>query len=181
MTKAGNDNTSPESSRDYASPPCLMHLVDPVSGALMAEADAQQRTDIERWRRAERERLIAARLAIPGRNGALVPSALPTGSMQCWATFPAGSSAPTGPFAESRTCACGWKVWLNRAAWAPCRWWCGATRLSRSDAGGEEALEPGVWNIPVPSHGPIVTPDIVIAPVVGFDRACYRLGTAAAF
>jgi len=48
MTKAGNDNTPPKSSGDYASPPCLMHLVDPVSGALMAEADAQQRTDVER-------------------------------------------------------------------------------------------------------------------------------------
>lgn len=39
-----------------------------------------------------------------------------------------------------------------------------------------EALQPGVWNIPVPSDGAVVTPDIVNAPAVGFDPACYRLG-----
>ena len=44
-----------------------------------------------------------------------------------------------------------------------------------------EPLEPGVWKIPVPSEGPIVTPDIVIAPVVGFDPACYRLGYGGGF
>lgn len=37
-------------------------------------------------------------------------------------------------------------------------------------------LERGVWNIPVPADGETVTPDIVIAPVVGYDAACYRLG-----
>ncbi len=44
-----------------------------------------------------------------------------------------------------------------------------------------EPLQPGVWNIPVPSSGRSVTPDIVIAPVVGFDSACYRLGYGGGF
>ena len=44
-----------------------------------------------------------------------------------------------------------------------------------------DALEPGVWNIPVPADGAIVTPDIVIAPVVGFDPACFRLGYGGGF
>jgi 5-formyltetrahydrofolate cyclo-ligase len=39
-----------------------------------------------------------------------------------------------------------------------------------------ETLVDGVWNIPVPEKREIVTPGIVLAPVVGFDRACYRLG-----
>jgi len=39
-----------------------------------------------------------------------------------------------------------------------------------------EALVDGVWNIPVPEKREIVTPAIVLAPLVGFDRACYRLG-----
>ena len=34
----------------------------------------------------------------------------------------------------------------------------------------------GVWNIPVPADGIQVVPDIVIAPVVGFDPEGYRLG-----
>lgn len=44
-----------------------------------------------------------------------------------------------------------------------------------------EPLQPGIWNIPVPSEGAEVTPDIVLAPVVGFDRCCYRLGHGGGF
>lgn len=39
-----------------------------------------------------------------------------------------------------------------------------------------EPMERGVWNIPVPSTGPEVIPDVVISPLVGFDAGCYRLG-----
>lgn len=39
-----------------------------------------------------------------------------------------------------------------------------------------ETLVDGVWNIPVPEKREIVTPSIVLAPLVGFDRECYRLG-----
>jgi len=39
-----------------------------------------------------------------------------------------------------------------------------------------EPLERGIWNILVPAHHTVVSPDIVIAPVVGFDAAGYRLG-----
>ena len=42
-------------------------------------------------------------------------------------------------------------------------------------------LVPGVWNIPVPADGAEVEPEIVIAPVVGFDSACYRLGYGGGF
>ncbi len=37
-------------------------------------------------------------------------------------------------------------------------------------------MERGIWNIPVPAAAPPITPDVVIAPLVGFDRGCYRLG-----
>jgi 5-formyltetrahydrofolate cyclo-ligase len=39
-----------------------------------------------------------------------------------------------------------------------------------------EALADGVWNIPIPEKREIVVPAIVLAPLVGFDRECYRLG-----
>jgi 5-formyltetrahydrofolate cyclo-ligase len=39
-----------------------------------------------------------------------------------------------------------------------------------------EKLVDGVWNIPVPEKRDIVVPAIVLAPLVGFDRAGYRLG-----
>ena len=44
-----------------------------------------------------------------------------------------------------------------------------------------EALGRGVWNIPIPIHGREMTPDIVIAPVVGFDAECFRLGYGGGF
>jgi 5-formyltetrahydrofolate cyclo-ligase len=37
-------------------------------------------------------------------------------------------------------------------------------------------MERGIWNIPVPAEAVEITPDLVIAPLVGFDSDCYRLG-----
>jgi 5-formyltetrahydrofolate cyclo-ligase len=39
-----------------------------------------------------------------------------------------------------------------------------------------DTLVDGVWGIPVPEKREIVTPSVVLAPLVGFDRASYRLG-----
>lgn len=44
-----------------------------------------------------------------------------------------------------------------------------------------DPLERGVWNILVPTFGPAVHPDVVIAPLVGFDDAHYRLGYGGGF
>jgi 5-formyltetrahydrofolate cyclo-ligase len=39
-----------------------------------------------------------------------------------------------------------------------------------------EPLVAGVWDIPVPERRVLVRPQAVLAPLVGFDRQCYRLG-----
>jgi 5,10-methenyltetrahydrofolate synthetase len=39
-----------------------------------------------------------------------------------------------------------------------------------------EALKSGVWGIPIPGERDVLLPDLMLAPVVGFDRANYRLG-----
>ncbi len=39
-----------------------------------------------------------------------------------------------------------------------------------------EKLVDGVWDIPIPEKRDIVIPQAVLAPLVGFDRECYRLG-----
>ncbi len=36
----------------------------------------------------------------------------------------------------------------------------------------------GIWNIPVPRDGAVVTPDVVLGPLVGFDEAA--IGSAMA-
>ena len=55
------DNDIPAS---YASPPCFMHELDQSYVGLASEPGAQQQRDVARWRKAERDRLIAERLAI---------------------------------------------------------------------------------------------------------------------
>jgi 5,10-methenyltetrahydrofolate synthetase len=42
-------------------------------------------------------------------------------------------------------------------------------------------LERGVWNIPFPADGAAMVPTVVIAPMVGFDPAGYRLGYGGGF
>jgi 5,10-methenyltetrahydrofolate synthetase len=44
-----------------------------------------------------------------------------------------------------------------------------------------DRLDRGVWNIPFPADGDPVLPNVVIAPLVGFDRAGYRLGYGGGF
>ncbi len=39
----------------------------------------------------------------------------------------------------------------------------------------------GIWNIPVPAAPRAVTPDIVIAPLLGVDDGCYRLGNGGGY
>lgn len=44
-----------------------------------------------------------------------------------------------------------------------------------------DRLKKGVWNIPIPADGAPIIPDVVIAPVVGFDMESYRLGYGGGF
>jgi 5-formyltetrahydrofolate cyclo-ligase len=59
-----------------------------------------------------------------------------------------------------------------------------AYRAFRSEPDGFMAAEPlarGVWNIRVPATTQQAVPDVVIAPVVGFERAWHRLGYGVGF
>lgn len=44
-----------------------------------------------------------------------------------------------------------------------------------------DAMRTGVWGIQVPAHRDMVTPDLMIAPLVGFDHARYRLGNGGGY
>ncbi len=44
-----------------------------------------------------------------------------------------------------------------------------------------EAMQSGIWGIPIPSRRRVVEPDMMIAPLVGFDRASYRLGNGGGY
>jgi 5,10-methenyltetrahydrofolate synthetase len=153
-----------------------MHKFDPLTGDRVIDAD------VARWRKAEREGLIAARLAIPAIERRHLSQRIVTGLDQAVGDVSGRVVSVYWPFRgepdlrswikglEARGAVGALPVVVHRHAPLVFRSW-------RRD----EPLEPGVWKIPVPSHGIAVTPDIVIAPVVGFDPHCFRLGYGGGF
>lgn len=163
---------------EYASPPCFMHELQP--SYLPAPTDAW--TDVSRWRQAERKRLIDERLALAPDERAARSERIAAG-LDRTITRVAGRIVSVywpfrgepdlrnwsirviergGRIALPVVIRKGWP--LEFRIWAP-----------------GDPLERGVWNILVPSGGPAVVPDIVVAPVVGFDGANYRLGYGGGF
>lgn len=160
---------------EYASPPCFMHELSRDAPLAPKRSDAWD--DVSRWRKAERRRLIDERLALVsadriarserlaekldqaiGRvSGRIVSSYWPfrgEPDLRNWAIKVierGGRIALPVVVQKARP--------LEFRVWQP-----------------GDPLERGVWNILVPSRGPAVLPDIVVAPVVGFDAANYRLG-----
>jgi 5,10-methenyltetrahydrofolate synthetase len=181
MAPNDNDAQDDDIHDGYASPPCLMHLVD-RDGRLEPTADARQWADVKRWRKAERERLIATRLAIPMQDRRRYSERI-AGAVDALLGDVAGRVVTVyWPFRgepdllglidslreRGATCALP-VVTAPRTPLAFRQWHRGMP------------VTPGVWNIPVPSDGRDVVPDVVIAPLVGFDPACYRLGHGGGF
>lgn len=132
-------------------------------------------TEVRVWRRVERERLLAERMALPPAVRHEWGDKIAAGIRELLAERP-GALGVYWPFrgefdprslveteAQGRLIALpvvvDKKGPLEYRAWKP-----------------GEALVAGVWDIPVPERRDIVVPSTVLAPLVGFDRACYRLG-----
>lgn len=166
----------------YASPPCFMHELGPEYLGLAPEADAQQKADVTRWRKAERQRLIAARLAVPKQDRQQGDRAIAAGLDRYLGDVAGLVVATYWPFRGepdlrfwmksvlARGGLCALPVVVAKARPLVFRHWRPGVKMGR-----------GVWNIPVPAEGEPVTPDIVIAPVVGFDPDGYRLGYGGGF
>ena len=174
-----NDDDRPAA---FASPACFLHGVDPAYSGLPGPLDLQAWTDVNRWRKKERERLIAARLAVPAETRAARGEAIAAGVL-------AEIGAPEGRIVSAYWPFRGEPDFRPLLAEIVARG--GRTALPVVVEKGRplefhlwqagEELGRGVWNIPVPAaHRPCL-PDIVIAPVVGYDPACYRLGYGGGF
>lgn len=182
MKTLDDDNEGDEAPATYASPACFMHQLDPISGRLVAGIDEQQRIDVARWRKAERERLIALRLAIPADRRRRFSDQIAQGLGEAlgdlsgrivsgyWAFRGEPDLRAWLEGLDDRGAICALPVVVARHQPLVFRPW------RRG-----EPLQPGVWNIPVPADGGPVIPDIVIAPTVGFDAAGYRLGYGGGF
>ena len=147
-----------------------------------AAADAQQWADVKRWRKAERQRLIEERMRLDAADrrrfaeqiAAGLDEVIGDGAGQTVSIYwPFRGEPDLRPWMEhvsARGGRCALPVVVARDAPLLFRAWQPGAPLDR-----------GVWNIPVPPEGTEVTPEIVIAPVVGFDPACDRLGYGGGF
>lgn len=131
---------------------------------------------IKRWRRTERERLLALRQAMPveerRRLGAPIETAL-RALIEAWpgilgVYWPFRGEFDPRPLVE-------WAVASGRTVALPVVIDKKGPLEYRAWRPGERLVD-GVWNIPVPEKRDIVAPAMVLAPLVGFDGACYRLG-----
>lgn len=157
-----------EEPKEYASSPCSAHEFDDAKAA--------------EWRRDMRARLIEARLAIPAeeraRAAAEVAATLgrvvrPRPGMTIGVYWPfRGELDLRGWMADAHGAGAGMAlpVVVKKAAPLEFRPWSPGCAMTR-----------GVWNIPVPAEGPPVIPDAVVAPLVGYDEGCYRLGYGGGF
>ncbi len=133
--------------------------------------------EVRRWRKARRAELIAQRLAISrddrarwdGAATALLEEALPApGRLRIGFYWPFKGEYDPRPLARSlrgrgaRLCL---PVVVEPARPLAFREWWPGMRMT-----------PGVWGIPVPDEGDWVLPDVLLAPLLGFDGAGYRLG-----
>ncbi len=165
----------------FSSPPCYAAEVAPDYFDPLA-VDAQQARDVARWRKAERTRLRAARMALSVAERNAISSALTehlrtmlrarfdgARGMVLSAYWPIKGEPDLRPLMTDLHAA-GVRVALpiveTKAAPLVFRRWTPDTRMVRGD-----------WNIPVPPpDAPAVTPEITLAPLVGWTRDGYRLG-----
>ncbi|CAM5376754.1 5,10-methenyltetrahydrofolate synthetase [Aquamicrobium terrae] len=150
------------------------------SGA--ASHPAAGRDGIRQWRKAERERLIAARLALPADTRAALSTKLAERLDDEIGDVRGRMVSLYWPFRGEPDLR-PWLASINRRGGRtalPLVVEKGKPLVFRAYAPGDR-LEKGVWNIPIPAEGEAVLPDIVISPVVGVDPRNYRLGYGGGF
>jgi 5-formyltetrahydrofolate cyclo-ligase len=140
---------------------------------------------VAHWRKAERSRLIALRTDLPPQDRALSTAVIARRLDEMIAAGATASGEIVSVYWPIRAepdlrswmreaCARGLRIALPVAVelGQPLKF-----REWRPDA----PMARGLWKIPYPAAGAEVSPTIVLAPVVGFDRACYRLGYGGGF
>lgn len=165
----------------FSSPPCYASEIAPDYFDPLG-VDPEQARDVARWRKAERARLRADRQALAVTDRQAIGTALAGHLRQLLcdrfdcarcrvfsAYWPIKGEPDLRPL-MAELHAAGVTIALplveTKAAPLTFRHWTPETTMVRGD-----------WNIPVPpSDAPILTPDIALAPLVGWTDTGYRLG-----
>ena len=140
-----------------------------------------QAGEVAHWRKVERERLLAIRMAMAAEDRAQRTSLiirhleriLPAGEVTLSVYWPIRSEPDLRDWMHRRS-EQGTRIALPVATEV------GRPLTFREWRPGERMAR-GLWKIPYPADGPEVRPDITLAPVVGFDAAGFRLGYGGGF
>ncbi len=175
---------------EYSSPPCFMHELDPASLGLgaagdpgaSAEGGAPDWPTVRRWRKETRAALIARRMQISAQERETWSARIGRGLEAALAGAPGGLIGFYWPFRgefdarpvltalRERGTRLALPVVVEKAQPLQFREWRPGIAMTR-----------GVWDIPIPAEGEAVHPDVLIAPLVGYDPAGYRLGYGGGF
>jgi 5-formyltetrahydrofolate cyclo-ligase len=160
-------------------PPCFLNELGPNGVPCV---DPVQARDVARWRKAERERLIGARRGLSADYRAAQTLAIAIDLSSLISTAPGTLVSVYWPI----------KAEPDLRPWMHAMWEQGVRialpvaialgqplvfREWRPDA----RMARGLWKIPYPADGAEVVPTVVLAPVVGFDKDCFRLGYGGGF
>ncbi len=157
--------------------PCFAHTL--IGGH---PVDARTARDVARFRKAERERLYAERRAVPSDLRAELTAAIcqqldrllrEVSGQRIAAYWPIRGEPDLRVWmtkAHERGAVIGLPVVIERAAPLEFHEWKPRCKMTRGD-----------WNIPVPVERNPITPDIVVAPLVGVDESGYRLGNGGGY
>lgn len=161
-----------------ASPTCYARELDDAGLAPLSAEEKARR--IAQWRREERERLIALRLARPAEERRDIAEGVAAALDRL--VDPAALVSLYWPFRGELDLRPWMRGFVARG---------GRVALPVVVAKGEPLvfrewrpgikMTHGVWKIPIPAEGPEVVPEVVIAPLVGHDPQCFRLGYGGGF
>ncbi|WP_457108347.1 5-formyltetrahydrofolate cyclo-ligase [Methylobacterium sp. P5_C11] len=176
----------------YSSPPCFMHELGPdfvspdaeprPSEPRASEVAASDWSNVRQWRKETRTALIERRVSISAQDrvawseriGQALRAALPSRSGILiglyWPFRGEYDARPLLTELRGEGSRLALPVVVEKGQPLQFRVWSPGDRMIR-----------GVWNIPIPAEGEAVDPDVLIAPLVGFDPAGYRLGYGGGF
>jgi 5-formyltetrahydrofolate cyclo-ligase len=177
-SRSVTETRDPDDEQHGGSPACFLHEIGPDG----APVDAQQARDVARWRRAERLRLIALRCALTAEDRALQTAAIvrkldemiSARSNEIVSSYWPIRAEPDLRSWMREACLRGLRVALPVAVEL-------GQPMTFREWRPDSAMARGLWSIPYPADGREVSPTTVLAPLVGFDSACYRLGYGGGF